>query len=132
GSRLGGRGRHGGLRGRRRRGRALDRQREGQRADLDEILVLEDYRLGDRLAVHERSVSAPKVLNRYGVFRERKLGMLSAHLLATRPKMARLTAADLELRADQGNDLPLRLALNHDQLDFHGNRSDLFQSTARG
>ena len=55
-----------------------------------------------------------------------ELGVLAADLLAVGPEVAGLAPADLEVRPDQGDDFPLGLASDDDQLHFHGNRPDLF------
>ena len=67
----------------------------------------------------------PFSANDQGACFEREFRVLSAHLLAVRPEVARFTAADLEFGPSQGDDLPLRFASDDNQLHFHGNRPDL-------
>ena len=45
--------------------------------------------------------------------------VLATDLLAGRPQLALLAASDSENRTGQGDDLPLRFALNDDELHFH-------------
>src|SRR5262249_24478628 len=90
-----------------------------------EVTVLQDVGLRQRLTVDQGAVPAAQVPDAHRVGGDRELGVIATDLLAGRPEVARLTATDLELRAGQRDNLPLRFALNDDQLHFHGYRPDL-------
>ena len=108
------------------------RHREGQRADLHEIPILQDVNLRQRLAIDQRSIATSQVLNGHLIRVERELGVFSAHQFAVGSKVACFAAADFEDRADKGDHFTLGLALHNDQLNLHGNRPDLIGSSSMG
>src|SRR5262249_7437077 len=97
------------------RGRVvLDRDRERQRTDLDEVAILKRAGLGQRLAVDERPVAAPEVANNDPLVADPELGVLAADPFAVRTQVTGLTAADPEYRAGKRDRFPFILSLDDD------------------
>ena len=110
-----------------RRGRVEDRDREGERAHLHQVAVLELARFGrQRLAVDECAIATTQVSDVDELADDRELGMLSTDLFTIGPKVTGFASADLETRTNQRDHFTLGFASNNYELHFHGNRPDLY------